>query len=118
MSSGAIAGETLLFFVEELLVPPLNRGEIVLLEHGSIQQLDEIEDALDAAGAGLLFLPPYAPDLNPIEHGWSKVKARLRALKPRTGPALLDALVEAFATISPHDLQGWFRHCGYRVAPT
>ena len=81
-------------------------------------QLDDIEDALPAAGAGLLFLPAYSPDLNPIEHAWSKVKARLRALKPRTGPDLLDALVDAFATITPHDLQGWFRHCGYKVALT
>lgn len=114
---GAIDGETLLFFVEELLVPTLKRGDIVLMDNASIHKLDDIEDALEAAGAGLLFLPAYSPDLNPIEHAWSKVKARLRALKPRTGPALLEALVEAFATITPHDLQGWFRHCGYTVAP-
>ena len=113
---GAIDGETMLFFVEELLVPTLNRGEIVVMDNASIHKLDAIEDALDAVGAWLLFLPPYSPDLNPIEHGWSKVKARLRALKPRTRPALLDALVEAFAAITPHDLQGWFRHCGYPVA--
>jgi transposase len=115
---GAIDGETMLFFVEELLVPTLNRGDIVLMDNASIHKLDDIEDALDAAGAGLLFLPAYAPDLNPIEHAWSKGKARLRSLKPRTRPALLDALVTAFATITPHDLQGWFRHCGYEVADT
>ena len=115
---GAIDGETMLFFVEELLVPTLTRGDIVLMDNASIHKLDAIEDALEAAGAGLLFLPPYSPDLNPIEHAWSKVKARLRALKARTGPALLDALVAAFATLTPHDLQGWFRHCGYQVALT
>ena len=115
---GAIDGETMLFFVEELLVPTLNRGDIVLMDNASIHKLDDSEDALEAAGAGLLFLPTYSPDLNPIAHAWSKVKARLRALKPRTGPALLDALVEAFAAITPHDLQGWFRHCGYQVALT
>jgi transposase len=115
---GAIDGETLLFFVEELLVPTLNRGDLVVMDNASIHKLDDIEDALDAAGAGLLFLPAYAPDLNPIEHAWSKVKARLRALKPRTPPALLEALVTAFAAITPHDLQGWFRHCGYQVADT
>jgi transposase len=115
---GAIDGDTMLFFVEELLVPTLNRGEIVLMDNASIHKRDDIEDALEAAGAGLLFLPAYSPDLNPIEHAWSKVKARLRALKPRTGPDLLDALVDAFATITPHDLQGWFRHCGYQVALT
>jgi transposase len=115
---GAIDGETMLFFVEELLVPTLNRGDIVLMDNASIHKLDDIEDALEAAGAGLLFLPPYSPDLNPIEHGWSKVKARLRALKPRTVPDLLEALVDAFAAITPQDLQGWFRHCGYEVADT
>jgi transposase len=115
---GAIDGETLLFFVEELLVPTLNRGDIVLMDNASIHKLDDIEDALEAAGAGLLFLPPYAPALNPIEHGWSKVKARLRALKPRTVPDLLEALVDAFAAITPHDLQAWFQHCGYKVALT
>lgn len=115
---GAIDGETMLFFVEELLVPTLKRGEIVLMDNAAIHQLDEIEDALEAAGVGLLFLPAYSPDLNPIEHLWSKVKARLRTLKARTGPALLDALVTAFATITPQDLHGWFRHCGYEVALT
>ena len=115
---GAIDGETMLFFVEELLVPTLTRGDMVVMDNASIHKLDDIEDALEAAGAGLLFLPPYSPDLNPIEHAWSKVKAHLRALKPRTGPALLDALVAAFATITPHDLQGWFQYCGYQVALT
>jgi hypothetical protein len=115
---GALDGETRLFCVEELLVPTLNRGEIVLMDNCSIHKLDEIEDALAAAGAGLLFLPPYAPDLNPSEHGWSKGKALLRSLKPRPLPDLLEALEEAFASITLHDILGGFRHCGYRVAST
>jgi transposase len=115
---GPIDGETLLFFVEELLVPTLKRGDIVLMDNAAIHKLDEIEDAIEAAGAWGLFLPTYSPDLNPIENCWSKVKARLRALKPRTLPDLLDALADAFASITPPDILGWFRHCGYRVAPT
>lgn len=113
---GAIDGETMLFFVEELLVPTLHRGDLVVMDNCAIHHLDEIEDALAAAGAGLLFLPAYSPDLNPIEHCWAKVKAALRSLKPRTLPDLLDALVAAFATITLPDLQGWFRHCGYEIA--
>jgi transposase len=113
---GPIDGDTMLFFVEELLVPTLKRGDIVLMDNNPIHKLDEIEDALEAAGAWVLFLPTYSPDLNPIEHGWSKVKARLRSLKPRTLPDLLEALVDAFASITLHDIRGWFRHCGYRVA--
>jgi transposase len=115
---GAIDGETMLFFVEELLAPTLKRGAIVVMDNNPIHKLDEIEDAIEAVGAWVLFLPTYSPDLNPIENCWSKVKARLRALKPRTLPALLDALVTAFASITEHDILGWFGHCGYRVAPT
>lgn len=85
-----------------------------------IHKRDEIDDLIDARGAGVVFLPAYSPDLNPIEHCWSKVKARLRALKPRTSEDLdlLEALVDAFATVTGHDIRGWFRHCGYQVAFT
>lgn len=115
---GPIDGETMLFFVEALLVPTLHRGDIVVMDNNPIHKLDDIEDAIEAAGAWVLFLPTYSPDLNPIEHGWSKVKALLRSLKPRTLPDLLDALGEAFASLTLHDILGWFRHCGYQVAPT
>ena len=115
---GAIEGETLLFFVEELLVPTLNRGAMVVMDNTPIHKLDDVEEAIEAVGAGVLFLPTYSPDLNPIENCWAKVTSRLRALKPRTLPDLLDALVEAFSSITPQDILGWFQHCGYRVAPT
>lgn len=115
---GAIDGETMLFFVEELLVPTLKRGDIVVMDNNSIHKLDEIEDAIAAAGAWVLFLPTYSPDLNPIELCWSKVKSRLRSLKPRTLPDLFDSLVQAFATIPPRDIRHWFQHCGYQVAST
>ena len=113
---GAMDGETLVFFIEELLAPTLKRGDLVFLDNGPIHKMEEIEDLIEARGAGVLFLPPYSPDLNPIEHGWSKVKTRLRALKPRTLEAVLTALVDAFATVTEQDIRGWFRHCGYRVA--
>ena len=115
---GAIDGETMVFFVEELLAPTLKRGDVVFMDNCPIHKLDESEDLVDARGAGVVFLPPYSPDLNPIEHCWSKVKARLRALKPRTSEDLLAALVDAFATVTGLDIRGWFRHCGYQVAFT
>jgi transposase len=114
---GAINGETMLFFVEELLIPTLKRGDIVVMDNNPIHKLDEIEDAIEAVGAWVLFLPTYSPDLNPIELCWSKVKSLLRSLKPRTLPDLLDALVAAFSSITQYDILGWFRHCGYQVAP-
>lgn len=98
--------------------PPRKRRNVVLLDHCPIHTQDDIEEVIEARGAGVVFLPPYSPDLNPIELGWSKVKARLRALKPRTPETLLDALVEAFATVTAHDIRGWFAHCGYKIAPT
>jgi len=113
---GAIDGETRLFFVEELLVPTLNRSDVVVMDNNPIHKLDEIEDAIEAAGAWILFLPTYSPDLNPIECCWSKVKSRLRALKPRTLPDLFDTLGHAFASITLPDILHWFQHCGYRVA--
>jgi transposase len=115
---GAIDGDTMVFFVEELLTPTLKRGELVLLDTCPIHKQDEIEELIEARGAGVIFLPTYSPDLNPIELCWSKVKARLRALKPRTPETLLDALVDAFATVTVHDIRGWFEHCGYKIAST
>ena len=115
---GPIAGETMLFVVEEVLGPTLKRGDIVVRDNNPIHKLDDIEDAIEAAGAWILFLPTYSPDLNPIEHCWAKVKSLLRTLKPRTLPDLLDALAEAFASITLPDILGWVRHCGYRVAFT
>jgi DDE superfamily endonuclease len=88
---GALDGETMLFFVEELLVPTLHRGDIVFMDNNPIHKLDDIEDAIEAAGAWVLFLPTYSPDLNPIEPCWAKVKSLLRSLKPRTLPDLLAA---------------------------
>jgi transposase len=72
---GAIDGDTMLFFVEELLAPTLRRGDIVVMDNNSIHKLDDIEDAIEAVGAWVLFLPAYSPDLNPIENCWAKVKS-------------------------------------------
>jgi transposase len=111
--TGAMDGETILYFIEELLVPTLKRGEIVVLDNCSIHKQEEIEDAIEAVGAWVLFLPPYSPDLNPIENCWSKVKTCLRSLQPRTFDDLQAALVTAFASITTLDIQGWLQHCGY-----
>ena len=113
---GAIDGETMILFVEEMLAPTLKRGEIVFMDNCPTHKMDEVEEAIEARGAWVLFLPAYSPDLNPIENCWSKVKAILRGLKPRSFEELLDALVEAFSRITVQDILGWFAHCGYRIA--
>jgi transposase len=114
---GAIDGETLVFFIEELRAPTLKRGDLVFVDNCPIHKMEEIEEVMEACGAGVLFLPPYSPELNPLEPGWSKVKTRLRALKPRPGEAVRAALGDAFATVTEQDIRGWFRHGGYRVTP-
>jgi len=115
---GAIDSETMVFFVEEMLAPTLKRDDIVFFDNCPIHKADEIEGPIEARGAWAIFLPTYSPDFNPIENCWSKVKSILRSLKPRTVEELLDALVEAFASITQQDILGWFRHCGYRGAGT
>jgi len=113
---GAIAGETRLFFVEALLVPTLNRGASVVRDNNPIHKLDDIEDAIAAAGAWGLFLPTYSPARNPIALWWAQVKSRRRSLKPRTVPDFLDAFGQAVSSISWYDIRHWVEHCGYQVA--
>src|SRR5207244_12533584 len=92
---GAIDGETRVFFVEELRVPTLKRGDLVFMDNCPIHKMAELEDLIDAHGAGVAFLPSSSPDLHPIEHCWATVKARLRALKPRAQAALMEAVIDA-----------------------
>jgi transposase len=74
-----------------------------------------VQQALARRGARLLYLPPYSPDLSPIEPCWSKVKTALRKAKARTREALDSAITGALASITDADAQGWFRHCGYAL---
>jgi len=76
---GAIDGETLVFCVEALLVPTLKRGDLVFMDNCPIHKMDELEDLIDARGAGVVFLPSYSPDLNPIEPCRSRIKEILRS---------------------------------------
>ncbi len=72
-----------------------------------------VAEAIAARGAQVHYLPPYSPDLMPMEPGWSKVKTALRAAKARTRSALDRALARALAQLTPQDARGWFRLCGY-----
>jgi transposase len=101
-------------YVEHVLVPSLRRGDIVVLDNLAPHKSPRAAEQIRQAGAELWFLPPYSPDLNPIEKMWSKVKAHLRRLKARTAQTLDRAVATALRTITPADAQGWFRHCGYR----
>jgi transposase len=91
----------------------LRPRDIVVMDNLSAHKDAEVIAAIESAGAIVCFLPPYAPDLNPIEKMWSKVKEVLRSLKARTAEALLDAIGEALRAVTTTDAEGWFAHCGY-----
>lgn len=114
---GAVDGEVYVAFVQQMLVPRLRAGEIVFMDNVPTHKMGAVEEAIRAVGARVEFLPPYSPDLSPIENAFSKIKAILRAIGARTVRALMAALKKAFAAITLEDILGWFMHCGYHVAP-
>ena len=100
-------------YVQQALVPDLWPGDIVVMDNLAPHKMPRIIEAIEAAGAEVWFLPPYSPDLNPIEKMWSKIKAYLRKVKARTEEALQAAITAAFATVTESDLANWFASCGY-----
>jgi transposase len=101
-------------YVENVLIPTLRPGDIVVLDNLSPHKQPEVVEAVKRAGAQVWPLPPYSPDFNPIEQMWSKIKAYLRKVKARSPPTLLRAIAAALRTITAADAAGWFNHCGYR----
>lgn len=112
---GAIDGKAFETYIEHFLSPELERGKIVVMDNLSVHKSKRIEQLIEAAGATLLFLPPYSPDFNPIEEAFSKVKNILRKLQSRTKEALLEATGRALDAITPEDIQGFYSDCGYRL---
>lgn len=110
---GAIDGDSFLAYVEQVLVPTLKEGDTVVLDNLSSHTGTEVRKAIEACQTRVRFLPPYSPDLNPIEKMWSKVKAFLRQAKARTAEALEQAITQALATVTAEDAKAWFRHCGF-----
>jgi transposase len=103
-------------YIKHVLVPMLRPDEIVVMDNLSSHKSPEIREMIEAAGAELWYLPPYSPDLNPIEKMWSKVKELLRGYKARGTEELYEAVRQALKAITPQDAHGWFESCGYRYA--
>jgi transposase len=108
MGEGFVDGAAFLAFVQEVLVPQLHRGQVVGLDHLTAHKVAGVREAIEAVGARLIYLPPYAPDFSPIAECWSKIKAILRTKAARTLERLWQAITEAFAAITSQDAQGWF----------
>jgi len=111
----ATDGDVFLAYLEQVLCPKLKPGDVLILDNLSAHKVAGVRPLIEAAGAALLYLPPYSPDLNPIEKAWSKLKHSLRAAKARTAEALEQAVAGALNTITAHNATAWFHHCGYGV---
>ena len=107
--SGGTSGERFIEYLKNNLVPTLRKGDIVIMDNMRTHHISAVREILEQAGMELLYLPPYSPDLNPIEKLWSKIKSILRKLKARTPETLLEAIAQAFSCILPSDCVGWFR---------
>lgn len=107
---GATDGAAFETFVAEHVCPTLRRGDALIVDRLSAHRGAGVRRAVEAAGATLLYLPPYSNDLNPIEDMWSKVKGHLRAAKARTRPDLIDAMGDALRSVTPEDTRGYFAH--------
>jgi transposase len=119
MSVAAATGTAVfLAFVEQALAPALRArpDALVVMDNLAAHKAEVVRGALGRAGLGHRYLPPYSPDLNPIEPCWSKIKARLRTVGARSREALDQALGPALATITARDARGWFRLAGYPAA--
>jgi transposase len=111
--NGATDADVSRVYVRDVLAPTLSEGDIVVMDNLSAHKVAGVRETLEARGARLIYLPPYSPDLNPIERCWSKIKTALRAAKARTREALDEAITLALATVTESDARGWFTHCGY-----
>lgn len=106
---------TFLFYITDILVPQLWHGVVVLMDNLNLHKTDEVRQAIEEAGAELIFLPTYSPDLSPIEMFWSKIKSILRSIAPRTTEQLHAAITKAFNSIADSDFLGWFSECDART---
>jgi transposase len=110
---GAMNGEVFLAYVEQILVPTLSHGDIVILDNLASHKVAGVREAIERCGARLVYLPPYSPDLNPIEQAFAKLKALLRKLAARTVATLWDALGDLIDRFTPQECANYLTNAGY-----
>lgn len=106
-------GAWFLAHVQQVLAPTLKLGDVVIMDNLAAHTSRPIRDAIAAVGARLLFLPPYSPDLNPIENAFTKLKGMLRKAAARSIDQLWDAITRIIRTYSPHECANYFAAAGY-----
>jgi transposase len=110
---GAINGRAFRAYVEQMLAPTLGEGDIVIMDNLGSHKVEGVREAIEAQGAQLLYLPPYSPDLNPIELAFSKLKRLLRSAAARTVGSLWDTIGGLLDRFTPSECAAYFKHCGY-----
>jgi transposase len=111
---GAMNGETFRAYIEQFLAPTLAQGDIVIMDNLASHKVAGVREAIEARGASLIYLPPYSPDLNPIEQAFAKLKALLRKAAPRTVEALWTVVGDALSAFSPSECENYLADAGYR----
>jgi len=112
---GSLNGDLFKEFISQCLAPTLSEGDIVIMDNLTSHKVKGVAELILATGASVLYLPPYSPDLNPIEMMWSKVKAHLRKIRAGTSGSLDKAIAHALDLISSSDIIGWFAENGYSL---
>ena len=112
---GAVNGDVFEAFIEQVLIPQLKPGDIVVMDNLSSHKRDRVRELIETRQAKLAYLPPYSPDLNPIELVFSKIKQLLRSLKTRTQDALWQSMQAVLDAVTPSDATNCYRHAGYTL---
>ena len=112
---GATTARVFETYVRRLLAPALKPGQVVVMDNLGAHRPKSIRELIEERGCDLIYLPPYSPDLNPIEEAFSKLKHILRKIGARAREALIEAMGRALAAVSAEDVRGFFVHCGYRA---
>ena len=112
---GSMNGDWMVAYTEQVLCPELRQDDVVVMDNLSCHKQLRVRELIEQKGAHLIFLPPYSPDLNPIEKAWSKFKAILRKLAARSYEALENAICEALKAVTSSDAAGFFGSCGYPI---
>lgn len=115
---GSMNGDLFVAYTEQVLVPTLKVGDVVFMDNLSCHKRAEVRELIEAAGCSLVLLPPYSPDLNPIEMAFSKLKSILRKAKERTVQGLRLALCATLDAFSPQQCSNFLAHCGYLATST
>ena len=103
-------------YVERVLAPTLRKGQVVVMDNLSAHKGERVKQLIEGLGCELVYLPPYSPDLNPIEEAFGKMKDLIRKAEARTKETLLEAIGAAISALSARDARGYFEHCGYRAS--